>query len=146
MRGRRKRWERWEIWYLIPVGLQSRKPLLILTWYLVLSIDKNERTVIMDKSKGEPVISVKTKSKERVSNSSPFNENETSFRPVCQLGLFTSSSSVDFCFLNIGLTLFFRAQRVATTNHPVKRGKTSCHLIRSRSRGRGSGRDNESGR
>uniref|UniRef100_H3DDE7 Scaffold attachment factor B n=1 Tax=Tetraodon nigroviridis TaxID=99883 RepID=H3DDE7_TETNG len=28
-------------------------------------IDKNERTVVMDKSKGEPVISVKTKSKER---------------------------------------------------------------------------------
>lgn len=31
---------------------------------------RNERTVVMDKSKGEPVISVKTKSKskERVSN------------------------------------------------------------------------------
>lgn len=27
-----------------------------------------ERTVVMDKSKGEPVISVKTKSKERVNN------------------------------------------------------------------------------
>lgn len=31
---------------------------------------QNERTVVMDKSKGEPVISVKTKSKERVSNPS----------------------------------------------------------------------------
>lgn len=29
---------------------------------------RNERTVVMDKSKGEPVISVKTKSKERVNN------------------------------------------------------------------------------
>lgn len=29
---------------------------------------RNERTVVMDKSKGEPVISVKTKSKERVRN------------------------------------------------------------------------------
>lgn len=35
----------------------------------MVPIDKNERTVVMDKSKGEPVISVKTKSKERVSNS-----------------------------------------------------------------------------
>lgn len=147
MRGRRKRWERWEIWYFIPVELQSRKPLLILTWYLVFSIDKNERTVVMDKSKGEPVISVKTKSKERVSNSLLLMKIKLlCFRPLCPLGLFTSSSSVDFCFVNIGLSLFFRAQRVATTNHPVKREKTSCHLTRSRSSGRGSGRDNERGR
>lgn len=34
---------------------------------------KNERTVVMDKSKGEPVISVKTKSKERVSKHGPQN-------------------------------------------------------------------------
>lgn len=33
----------------------------------VFLIGRNERTVVMDKSKGEPVISVKTKSKERVS-------------------------------------------------------------------------------
>lgn len=33
----------------------------------VFSTGRNERTVVMDKSKGEPVISVKTKSKERVS-------------------------------------------------------------------------------
>lgn len=42
-----------------------------LSIFLIKSIylsGRNERTVVMDKSKGEPVISVKTKSKERVSN------------------------------------------------------------------------------
>lgn len=49
-------------------------------------------------------------------------------------------------FFNISLTLYGRAQRVGTTNHPVRKGKTSCHLTRSRSRGRGRGRDSERGR
>lgn len=48
----------------------------------------------MDKSKGEPVISVKTKSKERVSNSSTSEKENLSSTPVCKLGLFTSSYCV----------------------------------------------------
>lgn len=39
--------------------------------FLLCLTGKNERTVVMDKSKGEPVISVKTKSKERVSKHGP---------------------------------------------------------------------------
>lgn len=41
--------------------------------FLLCLTGKNERTVVMDKSKGEPVISVKTKSKERVSKHGPEN-------------------------------------------------------------------------
>ena len=43
--------------------------------YLLFPTGKNERTVVMDKSKGEPVISVKTKSKsrDRVSSLQPCN-------------------------------------------------------------------------
>lgn len=100
----------------------------------------------MDKSKGEPVISVKTKSKERVSNSTPLMKIKLLF----QAGLTVRPFHVQlFCrvlFSKYWFDPFFRAQRAANTNHPVKRGKTSCPLTRSRSRGRGSGRDNERGR
>lgn len=79
---------------LFQLGLQSCKPLLMLIMISDGSIDKNERTVVMDKSKGEPVISVKTKSKERVSNSSTiaFLSSQPA-RPVhiqlfCQFNIF----------------------------------------------------------
>lgn len=44
------------------------KLLLFFSNKFICLAGRNERTVVMDKSKGEPVISVKTKSKERVSN------------------------------------------------------------------------------
>lgn len=50
---------------------KQKKPFITyLTLIIVCLAGRNERTVVMDKSKGEPVISVKTKSKskERVSN------------------------------------------------------------------------------
>lgn len=103
----------------------------------------NERTVVMDKSKGEPVISVKTKSKERVSKQPCVNSHDrhyaqepgVSFRSTCQTLLFPMFSLCSS-----------RAQRVGTASHPARRRKTSCHSTRSRSRERGRGRDNERGR
>lgn len=119
---------------------------------------RNERTVVMDKSKGEPVISVKTKSKERVSKHWPYNNLYNPYYtrtalvlPICRPGFILTSgySSLTFlliyCFTHFSL-LFSRAQRVGTANRPVRRRKISCRLTRSRSRERGRGRDNERGR
>lgn len=90
-----------------------------------------ERTVVMDKSKGEPVISVKTKSKERVSAppSHPCPRRPPEGVPTLNRAHWLPSS---------------RAPRAAIAGLPARRRRTSSPSIRSRNsvnasaRGRGS--------
>lgn len=118
-----------------------------LWWYkLYLNFTgRNERTVVMDKSKGEPVISVKTKSKERVCTHWPLSPLHL-LHWVSELVTCVLLSSCKHFLSSLSCCCFPRAQRVETGSHRVKRRKTSCHSTRSRSRERGRGRDNERGR
>lgn len=84
----------------------------------------------MDKSKGEPVISVKTKSKERVCFAF------YCFDTDCLASIFEMASFIFF---------YFRALRVVTVSLRVKKGRTFCHLTKSKSKESGSvkGKGNE---